>query len=129
MKVNVLDGLAAIVAGIYNYAKTVLIHAGLPSDLDACREAPSHKPTIIHVDNGWVVRLGDDEDVDRGMGLDISKSQQLIILVDYLRGYRFRRDLTEDAIVRHWEHSLRARCPLSAGNGEPLLATIPEMTT
>jgi len=81
--------------------KTVLGEALLVSDLPGRPEEVAEQFLVVlpgireTPDPG----LGDDQDVDRGLGRDVPESQAVVVLVDPIRGDLPAEDLGKDVVV------------------------------
>jgi hypothetical protein len=95
--VEVVDGLAAVGAGVDDEAVAVgevLLASDFCGDVE---EVAEHGGVVLHgVGVGGEVVFGDDEDVDRGLGVDVGKGEDLVVFVDGLYGDFPVRDFAEE---------------------------------
>lgn len=112
MQVNMEDGLAGVGAGVDHRAVAGLV------DLLVLGDALGHERELAecdlilrgHIVDGAEVLLGNDENVDRCLGIDVFKGEASVILKHDARGNFFPDELAEQTIghrVRSLELILR----------------------
>ena len=106
--VEVHDGLACVNALVGDDAETVLQTLGLGDLLDGVSHG-AHGLGGHVIGDVAVVLLGDHERVDRRLGIEVVKSDDLVVLIDNGRGDLVVGNFAEDAIAHDWFLSRRPR--------------------
>ena len=99
MEVQVLDALARVLAHIGDDAVPAGAAKVRAQLCDGGKDVAQQGPVLLGQRGGrGDVLFGDDEEMDRGLGVDVVKGQQLVVLVQLVGGHFPRGDLTEQAI-------------------------------
>lgn len=105
---EVHDGLAGVDTLVGNDAETVLQTLGLGDLLDGVSHG-AHGLGGHVVGDIAVVLFGDHERMDRRLGVEIVKSDDLVVLIDNGRGDLVVGNFAENAITHGWFLSHRPR--------------------
>lgn len=101
MKVDMEYRLAGIGIAVLHDAEAALVNAALPGNGGSSPENAANQRIIRggQVKGIHDVLSRDEEEVMRRHGVDILDSDEIIVLIDFLRGDRAIDDFTEDATV------------------------------
>src|SRR5690606_1240320 len=124
--VHVEHFLSPVAAHVAHQAVSRLVDALDPGHLARRGEQLRHTARVVrrHLGQRVLVRLGDDQDVDRGPGGDVAEGEHGVGLVDRVVRDLSRDDLAEEAVVRSRHACHRTgRCAGQAGRARADVST------
>ena len=98
---EVVDGLAALVAHVEDQAIAPVADAGLPGNRCRCLKETAEEGAVLcrQLAGRGNVLLGDQEDVGRRARIDVVDGEEMVIFVDLRDGDLARGHATEEAVV------------------------------
>jgi hypothetical protein len=99
--VKVADGLSSLFEAVRDQTKSPLTDAEPPRDFDGCvlELAEELDVSIGGVQERGKVRSGNQEDVYRGLRVDVAKGEEIVVFVHDVGGDIALRDLAEKALA------------------------------